>query len=198
MDEKTIRPLKIEPKFKNLIRPLQRKEYLQLEQNILSDGCRDPIITWNGVIVDGHNRYEICMRHQIPFAVLEMDFSCEAEAIAWICANQLGRRNISEETRKYLIGKQFEAEKLAGAVKNPNGNNQYSTFDEAVVIAPQEQDEETHSRSKTAERIAKDNHISKGTVEKYAIGRELLLTVRRDTAVCGDALLMVFLFIDED
>ena len=169
MDEKTIRPLKIEPKFKNLIRPLQRKEYLQLEQNILSDGCRDPIITWNGVIVDGHNRYEICMRHQIPFAVLEMDFSCEAEAIAWICANQLGRRNISEETRKYLIGKQFEAEKLAGAVKNPNGNNQYSTFDEAVVIAPQEQDEETHSRSKTAERIAKDNHISKGTVEKYAI-----------------------------
>lgn len=162
MDEKTVSPLKIEPKFKNLIRPLQRKEYLQLEQNILSDGCRDPIITWNGVIVDGHNRYEICMRHQIPFAVLEMDFSCEAEAIAWICANQLGRRNISEETRKYLIGKQFEAEKLAGAVKNPNGNNQYSTFDEAVVIAPQERDEETHSRSKTAERIAKDNHISKG------------------------------------
>ena len=49
MDEKTIRPLKIEPKFKNLIRPLQRKEYLQLEQNILSDGCRDPIIAWNGV-----------------------------------------------------------------------------------------------------------------------------------------------------
>lgn len=79
MDEKTVSPLKIEPKFKNLIRPLQRKEYLQLEQNILSDGCRDPIITWNGVIVDGHNRYEICMRHQIPFAVLEMDFSCEAK-----------------------------------------------------------------------------------------------------------------------
>ena len=84
MDEKTVSPLKIEPKFKNLIRPLQRKEYLQLEQNILSDGCRDPIITWNGVIVDGHNRYEICMRHQIPFAVLEMDFSCEAEEIAWM------------------------------------------------------------------------------------------------------------------
>lgn len=169
MDEKTVRSLKIEPKFKNLIRPLQRKEYLQLEQNLLSDGCRDPIIIWNGVIVDGHNRYEICTRHHIPFAVVEMDFSCDAEAIAWICANQLGRRNISEETRKYLIGKQFEAEKLAGAVKNPNGNNQYSTFDEAVVIAPQERDEETHSRSKTAERIAKDNHISKGTVEKYAI-----------------------------
>ena len=162
--------LKIDPEFQNQINPPSFEETHQLEMNILKEErVLNPIITWNGVIVDGHNRYEICMRHQIPFAVLEMDFSCEAEAIAWICANQLGRRNISEETRKYLIGKQFEAEKLAGAVKNPNGNNQYSTFDEAVVIAPQEQDEETHSRSKTAERIAKDNHISKGTVEKYAI-----------------------------
>jgi len=61
------------------------------------------------------------------------------------------------------------ANPFCGAVKNPNGNNQYSTIDEADVIAPQERDEETHSRSKTAERIAKDNHISKATVEKYAI-----------------------------
>ena len=137
MAEKSLRPLKIEPQFKNLIRPLQRKEYLQLEQNILSEGCRDPIILWNGVIVDGHNRYEICMRHQIPFAVIEMDFACKAEAIAWICANQLGRRNISEETRKFLIGKQFEAEKLAGTIKNPNGNNQYGAYIETADIDSQ-------------------------------------------------------------
>ena len=184
MAEKSLRPLKIEPQFKNLIRPLQRKEYLQLEQNILSEGCRDPIILWNGVIVDGHNRYEICMRHQIPFAVIEMDFACKAEAIAWICANQLGRRNISEETRKFLIGKQFEAEKLAGAIKNPNGNNQYSAYIETVDIDSQGRDKETHSRSKTAERIAKNNHISKGTVEKYAIyARALEALAEKDAGI---------------
>ncbi len=184
MDEKSLRPLKIEPQFKNLIRPLQRKEYVQLEQNILSDGCRDPIIIWNEVIVDGHNRYEICMRHQIPFAVVEMDFSCEAEAIAWICANQLGRRNISEETRKFLIGKQFEAEKLAGVIKNPNGNNQYRVYDEALDIDLQERDKEIHSRSKTAEKIAKDNNISKGTVEKYAIyARALETLAKKDSTI---------------
>ena len=167
MEEKALRQLQINPHFKNLIRPLQRKEYLQLEQNILADGCRDPLIVWNGVLVDGHNRYEICMRYQIPFSVVEMDFSCEAEAIAWICANQLGRRNISEETRKFLIGKQYDAEKLIGVNKNPRGNNQYSPdFDiEDTYQSP----EEGHSRSKTAEKIAKENHISKGTVEKYAI-----------------------------
>lgn len=182
MEEKALRQLQIDPHFKNLIRPLQRKEYLQLEQNILADGCRDPLIVWNGVIVDGHNRYEICMRHQIPFAVLEMDFSCDAEAIAWICANQLGRRNISEETRKFLIGKQYEAEKLIGVNKNPNGNNQYSSDlnSEGADQSP----EEVHSRSKTAEKIAKENHISKGTVEKYAIyARAMDTLAEKDSAI---------------
>lgn len=184
MEEKALIQLKTDPKFMNLIRPLQRKEFLQLEQNILSDGCRDPIIIWNGVIVDGHNRYKICMRHHIPFAIVEMNFSCEAEAIAWICANQLGRRNISEATRKFLIGKQFEAEKLAGAIKNPNGNNQYGSYVETMDVVSRERDEETPSRSKTAERIAKDNHISKGTVEKYAIyARALETLAEKDVAI---------------
>ena len=59
--------LVIDDEFKHLIRPLKRKEFLQLEENLLRDGCRDPIVVWNDVIVDGHNRYEICTRHGIPF-----------------------------------------------------------------------------------------------------------------------------------
>ena len=50
------RRLKTDEEFKHLIRPLRQREYTQLEQNILSDGCRDPIVVWNDVIVDGHNR----------------------------------------------------------------------------------------------------------------------------------------------
>ena len=80
------RQLKIKKEFKNLIRPLHRQEFLQLEENILSDGCRDPIITWNGYIVDGHNRYEICTKHDVEFKVLEMHFDSDEDAIAWICA----------------------------------------------------------------------------------------------------------------
>lgn len=83
--------LKTDEEFKHLIRPLLRKEYLQLEQNLLADGCRDPIVVWHDVIVDGHNRYEICMRHGIPFDTKDMEFECREAAIAWICANQLGR-----------------------------------------------------------------------------------------------------------
>ena len=111
MTEKAFRQLNIDPEFKNLIRPLRREEYRQLELNLVMEGCREDIIAWNDTIVDGHNRYEICNKMRIPYGVKELDFPSRDAAIAWICANQLGRRNISEETRKYLIGKQYEAEK---------------------------------------------------------------------------------------
>lgn len=167
--EKRIRTLTIDPEFKNLIRPLFKQEYLQLEENIIADGCRDPITVWNGTIVDGHNRYEICMRHQIPFAVEEISFDCKEEAIAWICANQLGRRNLTEETRKFLIGMQYESEKVITARRNVLGINQYPSRDpegspERPGIAVYNPQAKIH----TSKKIAEKNHISHGTVEKYA------------------------------
>ena len=123
MTEKAFRQLNIDPEFKNLIRPLRREEYRQLELNLVVEGCREDIIAWNDTIIDGHNRYEICNKMRIPYGVKELDFPSRDAAIAWICANQLGRRNISEETRKYLIGKQYEAEKKVQ--RNRNGYNQY-------------------------------------------------------------------------
>ena len=163
MESKHCYTLQIDREFRNLIRPLHRAEYLQLEANIMSDGCRDPIITWQGVIIDGHNRYEICHRHDIPFAVEEMEFSCREEAIAWICANQLGRRNITEETRKFLIGMQYESEKIVNKLKNARGLNQYSGFGKDGLPF-----DEKRNKHRTAERIAQENHISQGTVQKYA------------------------------
>lgn len=173
MEEKSLKTLKIDPQFKNLIRPLLKKEYLQLEENLLADGCRDPLITWKSIIIDGHNRYEICMRHQIPFYVVEMDFACREEAVAWICANQLGRRNISEESRRFLIGKQYEAEKTASRIKNPRGLNQYA----GEVLSPGEPEFTKAARHQTASRIAQENHISRATVEKYAIYSRALDTI---------------------
>ena len=153
--------LKIDSEFKHLICPLQRREYVQLEQNILADGCRDPIVVWNDVIVDGHNRYEICKRHKISFSIRQMHFECREAAIAWICANQLGRRNISDETRRFLIGMQYENEKVVSKVKNKQGKNQYT------ASADKEHSEEI-DRHYTAVKIGKENNLSAATVQKYA------------------------------
>lgn len=159
------RRLKTDEEFKHLIRPLRQREYTQLEQNILSDGCRDPIVVWNDVIVDGHNRYEICMRYDIPFEVKEMEFECREAAIAWICANQLGRRNITEETRKFLIGMQYENEKVVTRICNRLGKNQHSIDTSAMSEA----EEDRVCRHWTARRIAEENNVSAATVQKYAI-----------------------------
>lgn len=96
------RELKIDAQFRDLIPPLTEEERKQLEDNLIAEGCRDPICIWNGIILDGHNRYEICMRRGISFTVKDIQCQNRSAAISWICANQLGRRNISEETRRYL------------------------------------------------------------------------------------------------
>ena len=170
--EKGLYRLKIDKEFKELIRPLFKNEYLQLESNLISDGCREPISVWNDFIIDGHNRYRICCEHSIPFAVEELSFSCREEVIAWICANQLGRRNLTEESRKFLIGKQYESEKILtrkrGMYQNANCNedNQELPYEE---YNPAEKPQVTDTKHKTAAKIATENHISHGTVEKYSL-----------------------------
>lgn len=168
MSEKGFKQLKIDSEFQTLIRPLRRNEYRQLEMNLTVDGCRDPLITWDDVIIDGHNRYEICNRLRIPYATQEISFTSREHAIIWICSNQLGRRNITEETRKYLIGRQYEAEKLTQKNKNIDGINQFTkSDDDAETGRPTPKKRANHRR--TAWRIASENHISSSTVQKYAI-----------------------------
>lgn len=153
-------PPQIDPEFKGLIPPLNQDEYNTLEMNIIRDGCREAIITWNNVIIDGHNRYEICTRHQIPFRIKAVHFNNREEALAWICYNQLGRRNITEETRKYLIGKRYEMEKSIGMhnKSRKTGRKARTTFWDGPESEP---------AYRTSERLGDVYRISKNTVQKY-------------------------------
>lgn len=104
--------LQINPEFENMIPELTDDELSQLEENILTEGrIVNPIVVWNGVIVDGHNRYKIAQKHpHIQFTVHEKEFESEQEAQIWICSNQLGRRNLTEQHKKYLWGKRYNLE----------------------------------------------------------------------------------------
>ena len=107
--------LKINPEFEKLIPPLTDDEFELLESNILSEGeIFTPIFTWNGFIIDGHHRYQILSEHpDIKYRVIEKDFPNKFAVMSWICNNQLGRRNLTEKNKAYLIGKRYDAEKLA-------------------------------------------------------------------------------------
>ena len=95
-------PLMIDPEFESLITPLKPDEYAELEKSILEEGCRDPIITWKGVIVDGHNRYTICRKHSLEFKTVERDFESRDDAKVWMIRNQIGRRNLNDYERSRL------------------------------------------------------------------------------------------------
>ena len=96
----------IDKEFKELIPPLSPEEFEQLEQNCLKDGIRDSLIVWdnNGefVLIDGHNRYEIAQKYNLPYNRRRMTFPDREAVIQWIILNQFGRRNLSAYDRSLL------------------------------------------------------------------------------------------------
>ena len=92
----------IDNNLKVYIPPLKHDEFIKLEQSIISDGCRDPLIVWDDILIDGHNRYEICTKHGIHYDTKDMYFANHSEAKLWMLNNQLGRRNLSDYDRVQL------------------------------------------------------------------------------------------------
>lgn len=104
LEQDTIKELMVDREFKNLIPPLSEEEYQLLEDNIVKVGCLNPIIVWNDVIVDGHNRYEICCKMTHPkYEVKFIEFENREEAKLWIIRNQFGRRNLQPFQRIQLV-----------------------------------------------------------------------------------------------
>ena len=149
--------LTIDPEFEGKIPPLREEELKQLEENILADGVViNPLITWDGVIVDGHNRYRILQKHpEIQFTTYEKKFPDRYAAIAWICKNQLGRRNLTSQQFKYLLGQQYGAEKVC------HGGDRKSSQSKSSV-----QNEHLIEKEKTSQRIAKENNVSASFVRR--------------------------------
>jgi N6-adenosine-specific RNA methylase IME4 len=143
--------LQINQKFKKLIPPLLPEELAQLEQNLLDEGCRDPLVVWNGVLLDGHNRYAICKRHSISFNTVPAPpyIQTEDDASDWIDKNQLGRRNLSPDAFKLLLGRRYNRTKKNDGQRGPQKLDQ-------------------NEPASTAEKIAKEHGVSAATVKRAA------------------------------
>lgn len=155
--------LRIDPEFKAQIPPLTQEERRQLEENILAEGeLLAPILVWNGTIVDGHNRYEILQSHpEIPCSVRDLELETREEVLVWICKHQLGRRNLTPEQKKFLMGKQYDAEKQSAGF---HGNQHTRPVPSAGA-----QNEHQQTAEKTCERIAQENHVSASAVRRAAL-----------------------------
>ncbi|MHA7682620.1 ParB N-terminal domain-containing protein [Cupriavidus sp. PET2-C1] len=85
------------------IDPLTEDEYAALERSLLTEGCRDALVLWGDLLVDGHNRYSICRKHGIPFnTVQNQTFKSMDDVHLWMIDNHLGRRSVSDFQRGVL------------------------------------------------------------------------------------------------
>lgn len=128
-----------------------------LEDSILADGCRDALIVdETNTIIDGHNRYEICTKHGIPFNVVVRHFDSRDDKIVFICRNQIGRRNLSPDTLSYVIGLMYNLEKKKHGGDRGNKHTKLPTTQNEEMVKP----------ATTATRIAKEIGVGRATVER--------------------------------
>lgn len=94
----------IDEEFSSILPPLKEYEFNLLEENLLRDGILDPLKVWNGILLDGHARYEIAKRHNLPFKIVEVKSVTDRDdAIIWIIKNQLARRSLNQYERAQIV-----------------------------------------------------------------------------------------------
>ena len=146
--------IKIDKEFSSLIPPLSKEERHLLEQSIIDHGgARDPLVVWSGepaTLIDGHNRFEICDRLGLPYNVHEMHFDSREDVCDWIDANQLGRRNLTPDSFRLLLGRRYNRMKKAQGAR---GKQKTGHFDPSSGHA-------------TADSLAAEHGVTEKTVRR--------------------------------
>jgi hypothetical protein len=146
--------IEIDPEFQALLPALTKSQKETLEALIVAEGCKDAITVWNGLLADGHNRYEICTRLGLHYRTNHIDLPDRDAVMLWMMDNQGGRRNLSDidsisiaQKREEIIarrakenekaggGDKVSADARAGLAKSPNPVQPIHTRAEAAKAA---------------------------------------------------------------
>lgn len=159
---------RIDPELNAVLPNLSEEDYSSLEKSLLTDGYKGaPIMVWGDVIVDGHNRYEICNKHHIPYEVKQIDFESKEEAVRWMVRQQIGRRNLTPIQRIEIAEKYrpFYTEKAKENMSS--GGKKYS---------PKEglQNSSTLSNENKIDVRAKLAEVANVSTDTYSKGKKIL------------------------
>ncbi|MDF7821843.1 hypothetical protein P1X15_29780 [Runella sp. MFBS21] len=230
--EEIKKQIRILPELEQLIPPLLPNELEQLERNILQEGCREALLIWQTtedviepsvadkpsecyILVDGHNRYNICTRHNIDFKIHLVAFKSLYDVRQFMIDNQLGRRNLTPEQASYLRGMKYLTEKKEkGKYERPLHKGQNVLYEEGISESLKKKEhkgqnvlyEESVSESlekkehkgqnvlydneatSTAERLGKQFNVSEKTIKRdaeFASGIEKLDPVLKSEILLG-------------
>ena len=152
--------LEIKEEFKKLIPPLTSEEFNQLQRNCLAEGIREAILTWNGFIIDGHNRYEIATKWNLDYQTKSKHFKDEEEVKEWMILNQFGRRNLSNYQRSILalqLEEVFKEKAKENQIRKPESVKQISAEQKPI---------------ETRKELAKVANVSHDTIAKVKVIEE--------------------------
>ena len=158
---------RIDQELQKVMPELSEEEYKELENSLLKDGFKgSPIIVWGDIIIDGHNRYEICQKHDIPYEIKELSFNNKEEVVQWMVRAQLGRRNLTPLQRIKLVETYRPIyEKQAKENKSANGGNKKAESEKSPT--PKKPTKKIDVR----EELASDAGVSTNT---YSKGKKIL------------------------
>jgi len=167
--------LKTSREFEMLSIPLAVEQQEELESSLMREGCLEPIMTWNGVIIDGHKRYRFCIEEGIEFSIEEKKFPSSEEAVSWICRQRLEQQEKRTAGYRYLVGKLYEAQKeIAREIrKKPKEQRETSPSDCGWVSF----------------RVAEELELHRATVEEYGKYAVCLEQIAEKSKECFDAIL---------
>jgi len=144
----------IDKEFQHLLPPLDEKTFSDLELGILEFGVIYPLTLWNGILIDGYNRYMICRKHNIPFETISLEFESKEHVKLWIIRNQTGRRNLNPFQQSYYRGLHYNLDKQV--------QGKYSR-------TPQDKKGQTDLfKTPTASRLADEYNVSAKTITRDA------------------------------
>lgn len=158
----------IDRKFLKLLRQLNIWELRELEENLVREQkARDPLVVWRQerILLDGHHRALLCLKHGFPFTIDEQDFPDRAAAEEWMRKNQLGKRNLTPEQEAVQRGKLYNKLK-----KNHGGDRKTAAAKDATA-------------GSTVDALAAEARVSRATLKRDG---EFARNVTTIVAVCGE------------
>lgn len=162
----------IDPEFRDLLPKLSEDERQRLVSDVNQNGCRDKLVVWKewNILIDGHNRYEICSDLDLPFETTELSFPSRDDVKMWMFRNQLGRRNLTDFQRAEIALRMkpvvAEAAKSKKAEAGGDRGNQYTGGKVAVTQTFVEPPLDKRSDAEANAIVAKEAGVSRETIRK--------------------------------
>jgi N6-adenosine-specific RNA methylase IME4 len=159
--------LKINEEFQALIPPLSEEELNGLEESIIKEGCREALVTWNNHIIDGHNRYAICTKHNITFKTIEAPWlKTVLDVEEWMVRNQIARRNLTTIQKAEIALKLEEIESKKAKLRQLSSLKQFQNNQEEVESSVTPDLGERQEKGEALEIAAKTVGLGYETVRK--------------------------------